>query len=469
MGDCAGCHTETGFAPTTFGLAAHAKKFALEGKHEATPCGSCHPGTKPRLDFRVAAKACGDCHENPHGEQFAAEMARGSFGACHSVKGWERPRVEHDIWPLTGAHAAASCARCHAAEGTYRGTPSYCEGCHEDQHAGQFRLSEPRRACAQCHVTSEFALPGFDHAKNTDFTLDGAHARLDCAKCHPTESLRNGTETVRWRLGYDGCKACHANPHVEDGGGKSFVGEMACTECHTTESFALAGSGGGFDHAKTGFPLEGGHEGATCGDCHGGGREVKRACASCHAEDDAHAGRLGNAFAECHTPVAWQATDLLDQHRRTRMPLTGQHALATCNDCHARQTERTWTTPPADCFACHRDELRGDVHPDHAELPRDCAQCHRPTAWSPAVIVPRTSALRVAAKVLHETKFPITSGPHRAAACVTCHPVESTPRVVSCEGCHEHAPSSPVMRRAHARVGGARGACLTCHPAGVAR
>ncbi len=217
FGDCATCHTESGFAPTTFGTAGHAKTaFPLDGRHQATPCSSCHPGNGPRLDLRVAKKQCADCHENPHGTQFAAEMAAGGCASCHATVGWDRPRIDHSTWPLTGAHADTSCYSCHANGESFRGIPRDCEGCHDDEHAGQFRLSEPKRNCADCHTTDAFALPGFDHAKKAGWPLEGEHRKVACASCHPSEKLRNGLVATRWRLGYESCKSCHANPHTED-------------------------------------------------------------------------------------------------------------------------------------------------------------------------------------------------------------------------------------------------------------
>lgn len=50
-GECVTCHTLDGFAPTTFGVELHAtSRFALEGGHEAAPCGTCHTGKKPRVE-----------------------------------------------------------------------------------------------------------------------------------------------------------------------------------------------------------------------------------------------------------------------------------------------------------------------------------------------------------------------------------------------------------------------------------
>lgn len=223
-GECAGCHTTAGFAPSTFGIAAHGEsRFPLEGRHQAVACAGCHPGKRPRTDFRVGEQACADCHDNPHGTQFAAEMKQGGCARCHAPRGWGEPRIDHSTWPLTGAHGRTACARCHgsvakggaARAAEYRGVPRTCEGCHEDVHAGQFRSSEPVRACTDCHATDRFALPRFDHATRTGYALDGKHRPVACARCHPREELAGGTRAVRYRLGYRTCRDCHANPHRE--------------------------------------------------------------------------------------------------------------------------------------------------------------------------------------------------------------------------------------------------------------
>ncbi|MCA9614121.1 MAG: hypothetical protein KC586_15300, partial [Myxococcales bacterium] len=96
---------------------------------------------------------------------------------------------------------------------SYRGVPRVCEGCHEDDHAGQFRTSAPIRACPQCHTTEAFEIHDFDHAARTGFALTGRHEGLPCVGCHRSEALANGTQVVRWRLGYRACADCHANPH----------------------------------------------------------------------------------------------------------------------------------------------------------------------------------------------------------------------------------------------------------------
>jgi len=223
-GECAQCHTLTGFAPTTFGLTAHATtSFKLDGKHVATPCSKCHTAARPRLSFVVPNKACLDCHANPHGTQFAAEMTKGGCASCHTTFDWRQPHIDHAKWPLVGEHARTPCAACHGAQksgaepAAYRGIPRDCEGCHDDLHAGQFQATtaQPTKRCTTCHDPETFRIARtFDHTR-TGYPLDGKHAPVACAKCHPTETLRNGSTTVRWRLGYRQCKDCHANPHKE--------------------------------------------------------------------------------------------------------------------------------------------------------------------------------------------------------------------------------------------------------------
>jgi len=222
-GECGGCHTVRGYLPTTFTVADHAKTaYALDGRHAVVPCGACHKTPAPRTDLRVGKKTCAECHANPHGDQFAKEMADGGCAHCHSSERWDEPKIDHSVFPLVGAHSRTPCERCHgkvakgAKAAAFRGLPKTCEGCHEDVHAGQFRQTEPKKACDHCHQPETFKLPKFDHAAETGYTLVGKHAKLACGKCHPTVALRSGQKAVRYRLGYQKCKDCHANPHGDE-------------------------------------------------------------------------------------------------------------------------------------------------------------------------------------------------------------------------------------------------------------
>jgi len=255
---------------------------------------------------------------------------------------------------------------------------------------------------------------------------------------------------------------------------------MDCSACHTPDSWKrlnASSRGASFDHSKTGFPLTGRHTAVPCAGCHGAERQVTRQCAGCH--EDAHQRQLGPSCDGCHSAAGWLVTDAFARHRRTRLPLTGMHALLDCSECHQRSAERTWTTVAADCFACHEAEYRRPhTHPLHVgiagdpatpPLPRDCAQCHRAIGWTPAYV---GSALLVSgAQALssgaHDRVFPLSFGPHRGAECTSCHTSPSLPRAVRCTGCHEHGEQK--LRTQHRAVTGFGMSCLGCHPGGAAR
>lgn len=254
----------------------------------------------------------------------------------------------------------------------------------------------------------------------------------------------------------------------------SAIADMDCSACHTTDGWGLdddAARGGGFDHAVTGFPLLGQHAVTACSGCHQGGMKLSQACDRCHR--DPHARRLGDSCAECHTAAAWSDTRTLARHRRSRMPLTGRHAVIECAACHRRQDARGYAATPTDCYACHAADYRRDIHPDHAggaggePFPRQCGRCHTTSAWSPAVIVAAQVATRQSALGGHDARFVISRGAHRGAACRDCHPSQARPRLVACAGCHTRGRLVAQHRRA--RLDLAAAACLRCHPGGRPR
>jgi hypothetical protein len=271
---------------------------------------------------------------------------------------------------------------------------------------------------------------------------------------------------------------------AQKGHDSSLVEGLDCGNCHTTGGWRLfggtAGSGGsgGFDHAKTGFPLSGAHNRTSCMQCHTPQTKVVRECSACHT--DAHKGRFGLACDECHGAVSWKNTRASRRHRLTRLPLTGMHALLDCRSCHIRTTENSWTQAPAECFACHEPDYRRDIHPNHQgdgvspPFSRNCAECHRPTGWTPAFINPALlqSALGGATPAdlaAHDARFPIGFGKHRGASCQRCHVALDTPRAVRCTGCHAHNGRALRLQHGRRKVATDGAGCLRCHPGGAAR
>ena len=257
---------------------------------------------------------------------------------------------------------------------------------------------------------------------------------------------------------------------------------LDCAACHTPEGWALPASlrgPAGFDHDRTGFPLRAGHRTAACAACHAGQGAAPRACSGCHA--DAHGGKLGQHCDGCHSVGSFRLTDALGLHARTRLPLTGMHALVDCADCHRRSGDVRFAGTPPQCFACHeRDYRRPGIHPVHdgssgsAALPRDCEQCHRTSAFTPAYIEPgrflggSAAALSPLSAAEHDRAFVVSHGPHRGAPCTLCHVELERPRWTRCTACHAHGKAALATQ--HARLGEPpEGSCLTCHPAGSAR
>jgi len=249
------------------------------------------------------------------------------------------------------------------------------------------------------------------------------------------------------------------------------VDDLDCSACHTSSSWQLAPTAGaaGFDHDRTGFALRGAHVQVVCAGCHTGRAKPSSSCDGCHR--DPHAGRNDGACSDCHAATAWSDTATLDQHRRTRMPLTGRHAVIDCTACHRRGGERASSDVPADCYACHRTEYHAvTVHPVHdgstgsAAFSRDCGQCHRTSGWEPAIANP--GALGRASRAAEHDAWFVLAGSHRAADCAACHADRRRAGVVRCDGCHQDL----ALRAQHrTQVARSAAACLACHPRGAAR
>jgi hypothetical protein len=234
--DCLACHTEVRFSPASYALAAHdGTRFPLTGGHRATPCASCHPllpgAARGSGHVRFARNdlTCNGCHADPHGGQFAGRRvagagavaaSEGSAGVactpCHTTEAWRPAAFDHDSarYPLRGAHAPLACAKCHQppAPGSpvrFSGLPLTCNGagCHADPHGGQFADRTRGSACTTCHTEAAWATIAFDHRRDTDYPLDGAHSRVRCVACHKPEGQ---PPVVRYRPLPHRCEDCHA-------------------------------------------------------------------------------------------------------------------------------------------------------------------------------------------------------------------------------------------------------------------
>lgn len=329
---CSNCHTESGWTVLSIkrqvDAAFHEQtQFPLRGGHIGVPCGTCHgpsPG-RPARYKGLRFSRCADCHQDGHVGQLASgkSSAGPDCGKCHSVDGFAPPRFELEQhaatrFPLDGGHAVTACRGCHAVDerlaarvpaGVRRllraekrplhislaamrppEKPAECAACHSDPHLGQFMAEVRRDDCGACHVTESFRRLKFDHATQSRFPLEGAHAKLACESCHPSERrAANGLAVVRYKPLPITCAGCHADEHQGQFGVRA-----DCAGCHRPTAFKETTFSHG-DPRFTSFALNGKHAGAKCDGCHprvaleSGVRAVwyrgvPTACAGCHVD-----------------------------------------------------------------------------------------------------------------------------------------------------------------------------------------
>ncbi|MEN8006796.1 MAG: hypothetical protein ABFS42_07245 [Candidatus Krumholzibacteriota bacterium] len=246
-------------------------------------------------------------------------------------------------------------------------------------------------------------------------------------------------------------------PGQEDGSGPR-VGNphgdmnLDCMLCHTEQSWDEEGRAGEFDHAVTGFALEGLHIHARCRDCH---REpvfahVGTACADCH--QDIHRGREGPSCGDCHTPAGWVDRDRMRRdHDATALPLVGAHERVDCDACHSGAAGSDYVGTPVDCYDCHAEVYHGTTSPDHeaSGFGTDCIRCH-------GVF----SATWGAGDFIHAASFPLT-GAHRYLECAACHENGFTGTPTDCVACHQDDYDS-TLNPAHPAAGFSTD-CRPCH------
>lgn len=394
---CESCHTLTAWSPPS--RFDHARTdYPLTGRHTTLACAKCHIGADvPKQSAAATWKPlahgeCSSCHKDPHAGRFGGKCA-----SCHETDDFHHLRTasfDHSRtrYPLLGAHASVTCAKCHDPATAFGAKPAFdrCDRCHRDAHGGQLAVkSGPARDCAECHVVADFTASTFTLAahQQTNYPLQGAHARAACAKCHARSDATGapasyGTARVPLHPAAADCATCHADPH----GGRFSAGgarprSEGCTACHGMERFAPSRVDVAA-HARYPFALTGAHRAVPCAACH---KELARTAAS-------GAGTLKGAKLA--------AVEFRDERRR-------------CADCH--------TSPHGTQFASRREKGA-------------CEGCHVDAAFAPAS---KFDHARDAAFKLE--------GAHARIACAACHPTQKTPdgpRVVyrplssRCESCH---------------------------------
>jgi hypothetical protein len=383
-------------------IEGHAK---IEGE-----CSKCHDP----FDATAQRKRCLACHEDVardiqagsgfHGRGPGTKSAE--CRSCHpehrgrdfDATGLDPHAFDHRFtdYPLRGAHLKLACASCHLPGKAWREAPSACVACHRDDDVHKGSLGKD---CGTCHNETAFAKAKFSHDE-TGFPLEGRHADVACALCHPGQRYKG---TAR------DCYSCH---RLDD----AHLGRFGpdCGTCHTPRDFKRAS----FDHSRTHFPLKGRHEKIACETCHTGplhAQDLPTTCIGCHRTDDVHKGRNGEKCEQCHGSADWRSATF--DHDRTRFALHGAHRKLRCESCHTGPLEKEL---PTACSGCHKSD---DVH--RGQEGQACEHCHGENAWDRDLFFDHDL-----------TSFPLL-GLHAVVACEQCH-------------------ASPAFRDAETR-------CVACH------
>jgi len=214
---CQRCHSETAWKKSHFDHRRDTD-FRLQGKHRQLLCNACHRGDIYKEDLSVE---CFSCHrsDDVHSGQEGRQCQR-----CHQASGWNDGIVfDHDLtrFPLLGLHATTPCEECHLSP-AFKDTERTCIGCHRDDDTHKATLGSE---CQNCHNPNSWSLWIFDHNKQTEFELLGAHHDLRCNDCHKRPSKGAVSQSQQ-------CNACHRQDDIHQG---HFGSD--CARCHTTEDF----------------------------------------------------------------------------------------------------------------------------------------------------------------------------------------------------------------------------------------
>jgi len=131
----------------------------LHGAHREAQCLLCHNDRGPVSVFK--ARGCAGCHEDVHQGDLGPDCSK-----CHHESTW-RPTGQFEMhfrtrFPLTGAHAAVACHKCHpgARVGNFVPTDTECLTCHQDDLAA---TANPPHIplgwvdnCQRCHLPTKW-------------------------------------------------------------------------------------------------------------------------------------------------------------------------------------------------------------------------------------------------------------------------------------------------------------------------
>ena len=324
--DCSNCHSSEKWQQPYFD---HDDKdrYKLVGLHQQVACEKCHVdfGKKERKELRFSidtTRNCLSCHKDQHQGQLSPDCL-----SCHDMKGWKDVAFDHNKgkFPLVGPHKKLSCKACHQ-DPKIKNVPVDCGSCHKKTPHNAVHTP-----CNSCHRQESWQQLEKGRQKQRDmhksfrYPLQGAHAKVECAKCHEPKPGKS----IYFKMAFADCADCHKDKHQ---------GRLAppCSRCHRVDSFKNLAL---FDHEQADFKLGELHKAVACEKCHPK-KEYQQAPIRCF---------------RCHLDIARFSRGF---YKRTTMGLISPKAkIVQCTGCHQTNVVDYKVTGET-CAKCHEDVYR---------------------------------------------------------------------------------------------------------------
>ncbi|HEY4175883.1 MAG TPA: hypothetical protein VGM90_03590 [Kofleriaceae bacterium] len=490
--DCEWCHSPTfksfkiqSVAEKKFFDHTERTRFDL-GAHNKLSCYDCH--TKALGENKPTA-SCNTCHakDNKHGTRFNQFGSPPKCETCHPTTKWAPTAFNHSArtnFPLVAKHAQAACRACHRGEGPadfemlsglVKGKTVDCMGCHQHKNVHDKKYTNAQ--CfggGGCHVEpgnpniKSKEMEKVYHGPNSAFPLVKGHKDVPCAECHTGRSKSNKTTFEKIPSSCAENKKCH-----EDSLHKGSLSNK-CELCHSPGTWDATR----FSHDEPfpkpnegsvdSFPLKGAHKDNKCEACHPqrdfANTNTKCADVGCHADDDAHKGRLGQQCEKCHVETG---DNTFNHNTMAKFHIDGKHLQVKCADCHP---SITFKPRPTNCFGCHPEPA---VH--KGQYGTACEQCHSTKTFEDVKPLHdvgdfslRGAHNNIACERCHRDNRPLAGSGN---LCINCHrqdDIHSNALSPRCGECHTQWSFSPA-KFDHSRVGcnltGVHRtvACFDCH------
>jgi hypothetical protein len=172
---------------------------------KSTACADCHKDPHFwEVEKFTATKGCQACHKVDSWRNIKFDHLQTGF----ALNG------KHVAVQCITCHQPVAL-RSGAKKIGFKNLKQDCQSCHEDVHNGQFALVVGNQlggvtTCADCHSETNWEPSKFDHNRDARFKLDGAHARLRCEACHSVVE-ENGKQFRRFKPMKFDCADCHGS------------------------------------------------------------------------------------------------------------------------------------------------------------------------------------------------------------------------------------------------------------------